>query len=560
VTFVVPVYDREDMLIDCVKSIWEQDYPRTEVILVLDGSPEGTRRVARQLAKDDARLRVIELPTQSGNAVWGRNIGIAEAKGDFIFLIDSDDTCLPGRITETLKAFAEPDVNVVYSGYHLWFVDNPKKSHLVVPSPVTFDLVAKVNPIANSAAAVRKSALQRCGMLKRHMEYREDHELWLRLCYMGCVFRRVNMPLSRIRIHGENNEARFKERDAHFLALMKQTYFTRGPTPRSIVFLLPGLGLSGGIYVVLRHANALADLGYDVAIAAPDPTVALDWYPHRNTVRVLPASRNVLDRADILVATGWQTAIDVANSTARRKLYFVQSDETRFVDDKPTKDIIATTYQLPFDRVITEARWIITWLRGNFGRMSDYAPNGVDPALFNAEIKPLVKRGKKLRVLIEGPIVIPFKGVAEAYAAVAGLDCEIWLVSSAGAPPPDWKIDRFFERVPMAEMGAIYRSCDIFLKMSRVEGFFGPPLEAMACGAAVVVTEVTGSDEFIVHGSNGLVAPMGDIAGVRAHVQSLIDDADLRARLVASGYDTATQWRWERSFEAMEQTIVALSD
>jgi glycosyltransferase involved in cell wall biosynthesis len=152
---------------------------------------------------------------------------------------------------------------------------------------------------------------------------------------------------------------------------------------------------------------------------------------------------------------------------------------------------------------------------------------------------------------LEGPICIPFKGMADAYAAIAGLDCEIWIVSSAGKPPADWKYDRLFMSVPFAEMKHIYSACDIFLKMSRVEGFFGPPMEAMACGCAVVVGKVTGYDEYIVAGRNALVVEQGDVAAARTAVQRLLADGRLREDLVQGGFATVAEWTWERSARAM---------
>jgi glycosyltransferase involved in cell wall biosynthesis len=557
ITFVIPVYDREQMLIECVNSIWAQGYLNTEVLLVLDGSPQGTVRVARDLAKQDSRLRVIEMPTQSGNAIKGRNTGIAQARGEFIFFLDSDDICLPGRILTSLHAFSKPHVDVVYGGYYLRYLNIPSKSHAVVCSHVTFDLVRSINPLANSTVAVRKSAFLRCGMLKPTMAYREDHELWLRLCYMGCVFEAINAAVSEIRIHDGNNEANFRHQDADYFAKMGRVYFKQGPRPIRLVFVLPGLGLSGGIYVILRHANALAAEGMDVCIMSPPGENTFDWYPHTNTVRIVEYDKSLLDRADVAFATGWQTALNVINSSARHKSYFVQSDETRFVDDIAMKKVVAETYRMPF-RYLTEARWIISWLRANFGHQSWYVPNGVDLALFGRSGRVLKQRGPRARVLIEGPIAIPWKGVEDAYRAVEGLDCDIWLVSSAGRPPSDWKIDRFFERVPMNEMGAIYRSCDIFVKMSRVEGFFGPPLEAMACGCAVAVAEVSGYDEFIVHDNNALVSPTGDIASMRDNVRRLISDMPLRRRLADCGRETSSHWAWDASFEAMEKFIESL--
>jgi glycosyltransferase involved in cell wall biosynthesis len=161
----------------------------------------------------------------------------------------------------------------------------------------------------------------------------------------------------------------------------------------------------------------------------------------------------------------------------------------------------------------------------------------------------------QIRVLLEGPIDIPFKAVGDAYNAVKDLDCEIWIVSSSGKPKPDWRYNRFFEKVPIHEMKKIYSSCDIFLKMSKVEGFFGPPMEAMACGCAVVVGKVTGYDEYIRDGVNALVVEMGDVEGAGKAVQRLILDRALRNNLIDAGYETVKNWTWQRSIGMLEKVL-----
>jgi hypothetical protein len=55
-------------------------------------------------------------------------------------------------------------------------------------------------------------------------------------------------------------------------------------------------------------------------------------------------------------------------------------------------------------------------------------------------------------------------------------------------------------------MASVYRSCDDILKLSLVESMFGPPLEMFHCGGTAIVYNVTGHDEYIVHGRNALVA------------------------------------------------------
>lgn len=317
-----------------------------------------------------------------------------------------------------------------------------------------------------------------------------------------------------------------------------------------IAYLIPGTGISGGLAVICQHANRLKQRGLEVVLIDTMNTgQPIDWFPNQS-VEVVPLSQ-VEGCCEAAVATGWQTVAAVLEIRAHRKLYFVQSDETRFFDDPRLKRRIRRTYELDLE-ILTEARWIQRWLREEFGHEATYVPNGLDEALFFPD-EPLEPKGPRMRVLLEGAICLPFKGMREAFEAIADLDCEVWCVSGAGAPEPDWRCDRFFERVPMATMRRIYSSCDVLLKMSRVEGFFGPPLEMMACGGTAVVSKVSGYDEYIVHEGNALVVEPGDVQGAREAILRLMNDGDLRARLTQAGGETAGQWRWEPSIDTLEQ-------
>lgn len=328
----------------------------------------------------------------------------------------------------------------------------------------------------------------------------------------------------------------------------------RSGKDRIIVWVIPGTWISGGIAVVVRHANMLQERGYRVFLVTQDLKATIPWFTHQK-VKVVPMSRiSVLleEGIDILIATGWNSAPTVDLLPAKRKLYFVQSDERKFYDDPVMKQFVGTTYDLPFE-YLTMAHFLQAWLREEFDQSSTYVPNGLDVAVFHPVVVRQTKTDK-VRVLIEGPINIPFKGVAEAYEAVAGLDCELWLVSSNGVPPSHWKYDQFFERTPIHEMPQIYSSCDILLKMSTVESFCYPPLEMMACGGVPVILEVSGIEEYARHEENCLIVQSQQEA--RQAVARLIADPALRARLRRGGLETAKKWSWERSVDALEEVIL----
>lgn len=322
-----------------------------------------------------------------------------------------------------------------------------------------------------------------------------------------------------------------------------------------IGYIIPSCSVSGGIAVICQHANRLKQRGYEVIFISLVPPEPMSWFPDQR-IQIF----NVFDWVgdlDILVATGWSTSFWLTRISSKVKCYFVQSDETRFhPPDSRWQHLAALTYYFGVN-YLTEARWIKRWLEETFGHQVELVPNGLDSKIFHT-VAPLKSRGCRSRVLLEGAINLPYKGMAEAFAAVETLDVEVWCVSSYGMPKPGWRCDRFFEHVPMTEMRRIYSSCDILLKLSRVEGFFGPPMEMMACGGVSVVGKVTGYDEYIEDGVNALVVDPEDIPGARAAVQRLIDDPDLKARLIKGGSKTAAEWDWDKSIDILERYYLRL--
>lgn len=319
-----------------------------------------------------------------------------------------------------------------------------------------------------------------------------------------------------------------------------------------ICYLIPGCGVSGGIAVVCQHANRLQKRGHTVFLVCESSERRMDWFPGQQVPII--GLEDFPDDADALIATSWSTSFRVSVLPARHKFYFVQSDETRF---HPTGSIwehlTRLSYTVGFN-YLTEARWIQKWLMDGFGHEATLVPNGLDGQLFHPT-EPLEPKGSRPRILLEGAIGLPYKGMREAFAAVSELDAEVWCVSSYGKPESRWRCDRFFEQVPMAEMRRVYSSCDILLKLSRVEGFFGPPMEMMACGGCVVVGKVTGYDEYIEDGVNALVVEADRPDQAAAAIRRILEEPGLRDRLIENGLHTAAQWQWEPSIDKLEARL-----
>lgn len=93
ISVIVPVYNVMDCLERCVESLCQQTYPRVEILLVDDGSMDGTDKLCDSLAERDERIRVLH--KANGGTSTARNMGIEEARGEYLGFVDSDDTVEP---------------------------------------------------------------------------------------------------------------------------------------------------------------------------------------------------------------------------------------------------------------------------------------------------------------------------------------------------------------------------------------------------------------------------------------------------------------------------------
>lgn len=89
ISVIVPVYNIEKYLERCVNSIREQTYTNLEILLVDDGSTDGSGAICDKFAEEDDRIRVFH--KENGGSSSARNLGIAEAKGEYLGFVDSDD-------------------------------------------------------------------------------------------------------------------------------------------------------------------------------------------------------------------------------------------------------------------------------------------------------------------------------------------------------------------------------------------------------------------------------------------------------------------------------------
>jgi glycosyltransferase involved in cell wall biosynthesis len=113
---IVPVYNVEDYVGECLESICGQDYEDIEVICVNDGSTDESRDVLAQWQGRDDRIMVVDQPNKGLSAA--RNTGIALASGDYLCFVDSDDKLEPGACVRIVEGLSVPGTEALVFGAH----------------------------------------------------------------------------------------------------------------------------------------------------------------------------------------------------------------------------------------------------------------------------------------------------------------------------------------------------------------------------------------------------------------------------------------------------------
>lgn len=184
VTAILPVYNRSPWIARAVRSVLEQTYPSVELIVVDDGSDDGTPDVLASFGRDITRLR-----QPRGGAYAARNLALARARGAFIAFIDSDDAWLRDRLERQIPLFARPEVGLVYGdARHL----GGQPGHLTATGTASFAITpphrGRVAPhfawgnfVPTSAVVVRRRCFDAVGPFSTEHPLSADYLKWFQM-------------------------------------------------------------------------------------------------------------------------------------------------------------------------------------------------------------------------------------------------------------------------------------------------------------------------------------------------------------------------------------------
>ena len=353
-----------------------------------------------------------------------------------------------------------------------------------------------------------------------------------------------------------------------------------------LCFLLSSFRLSGGVRVVVEYANRLSAAGHEVTLAAPaggdDLAIAEEISPD---VQVLSTGRYTagqtgllaklmmswklareIPAVDVLIAT--HTPTTAASWLARRMgkgtaLLWLYQDYREMFRDRPLEDWLLRNALRWHDMALAISESSRDELRRYVpsGRVALVGEGLSQAALFYpSSHPPLIAGPAKLLFLGD---MRPRKGLFDLLSAAekiqaGGLPISLQIVSKepceiATSVPFD-----YIFRPSRVELAELYRRCTVFVSASWWESFGLPPLEAMACGAAVVTTDSRGVRTYAVHDENCLMVSPRDPNALADAIRLVLADPDLADRLRRAGPDTAARFTWPAAVERFQSALAAI--
>ncbi len=214
---VIPCYNAACYLASTVDSVLQQNAPDLEVVIVDDGSRDGSAALIRQRYGSTSNVRLVEQANQGVAAA--RNRGVREARGEWIAFVDADDIWLPGKLCAQMDLLTmQPQARMAYTAWQVW----PSAAPLPTPDFLA-DLQAQADDAARwsgatgwiyphllldcvvwtSTVLAHRSVFDEVGLFDRTLRIGEDWDLWLRASRVTPILR-VPRPLALYRMHAAN--------------------------------------------------------------------------------------------------------------------------------------------------------------------------------------------------------------------------------------------------------------------------------------------------------------------------------------------------------------------
>lgn len=194
VSVIIPTFNRGTLACAAVASVFAQEGPAFEVVVVDDGSSDGTAEALEHTF--GGRITVVR--TDNRGPAAARNLGVARSRGALIAFLDSDDYWLPGKLAAQVAFFGENPGAAICQTDEVWIRNgvrvNPCAHHRK-PHGHIFDRSVRLCLVSPSAVMMRRDLFERMGGFDPSLPACEDYDLWLRIAAVDTPVWLIDRPL-----------------------------------------------------------------------------------------------------------------------------------------------------------------------------------------------------------------------------------------------------------------------------------------------------------------------------------------------------------------------------
>lgn len=192
VSVIIPAFNRVDYIKETIHSVLNQNWPNIEIIVVDDGSSDGTFEILRQFS-DDQKIKLLSHTNRENKGQSAAlNVGLRAASGEFIAILDSDDLFAPTKLVDQVKFFeAQPSFDMVYgkglaidqNGNPLFYTLSENHEETGDPARILLDCYVAIP----GGALFRRSLIEKVGFFEESFRAAQDHDMAVRLFEVGKV-------------------------------------------------------------------------------------------------------------------------------------------------------------------------------------------------------------------------------------------------------------------------------------------------------------------------------------------------------------------------------------
>jgi glycosyltransferase involved in cell wall biosynthesis len=205
-SIIIPTYNRANFIEETIKSVLSQTMKNLEVIIVDDGSTDGTKEIIKNLATNDDRIKYL-YQENCGRPSVPRNIGFKNSTGEYISFLDSDDIWLPQKLEKQIELFEKDksgklgfvDCKYIIIGENSEEIKQNYSSH-GYRGNILKQMLKDHLIITPGSVLIKRSIINTVGLLDERLKCLDDWDMWLRISkHYKIDF--VNKKLFKYRVH-----------------------------------------------------------------------------------------------------------------------------------------------------------------------------------------------------------------------------------------------------------------------------------------------------------------------------------------------------------------------